>query len=118
MGHPVQFTPWGMVNHLGPVEGPPTITELAENEPAQPAAIRPAASAVPAVNSAVAKSTVGVLTPRTVVKMAKARVKEIRAELKKMRELEKELAALDRLLTAAKRPIAAVRNIESRRTTA
>ena len=51
------------------------------------------------------------VSPRGVVKAAKARVRAIRAELRNMKALQKELAELERLIQAAKKPLAAVRDI-------
>jgi hypothetical protein len=57
------------------------------------------------------------ITPKTVVRAAKARVKEIKAELRRMRTLEKELAQLEALVEAASKPthLAPVRALSSRK---
>lgn len=55
------------------------------------------------------------VSPRSVIKAARARVKEIRAELRQMRALQKELGQLERMLTAAAKPLASLTQLNSRR---
>jgi len=125
MGHPVQFTPWGMVNHLGAVEGPPTVSETVDQAPAvveksatlTKFAVQPIPDPRPDVKLSakdLAASAAAGGSPRMVINLAKGRARAIRAELKRMKALQKELAELERLLTAAKRPVASVSQITRR----
>lgn len=84
-------------------------TPVSADMPAQPS---PAAIATPAV----AVHHGEPLSPKNVVKAAKARVTQIRAELRAMKALQKELNELERLIAAAKqKPVAIVRNIDHAR---
>lgn len=65
-------------------------------------------------SSAIPSATTGV-TPRTVIKAAKARLREIKTELRHHKALEKERAQLERMLAAANKPLASLTPINSRR---
>lgn len=82
--------------------------DVARVEPA------PAPKAKAPAKTAAAAHVPGV-TPRTVLKAARARTKEIRAELRRMKALQKELGQLERMLAAAAKPSASLTRIDARR---
>lgn len=69
----------------------------------------------PRIAAAVTTAATPAITPRTVIKAARARLKEIKAELKRHEALKKEHAQLDRMLAAAGKPSASLTQINSRR---
>lgn len=128
MGQAFQFSP---VNGVIPiVDVDPTAmhgaTPAAAVVPYDPEAIpdepapRVTAATRAAPASTVAKSAVVSaapieITPRMVIKAARARLKEIKAELRRHEALKKERAQLERMLVAAGKPSASLTSITSRR---
>jgi hypothetical protein len=104
---------------LPPVEpyDPEAIPEESGSRVAPPprAAVAKAAPAVVLPAPASARASAPAISPRTVLKAARARVKEIKAELKRMRGLQTELGQLERMLAATKKPLASLTPINSRR---
>lgn len=118
-GQGFQFTPMGVLP-LGAVTGgvskkmaPAVVRPQPSSAQAPQQLTLPAMPQAPvfATPSTVATSS-ALITPRDVVKAARARVREIRAELKHHKRLQSELAELERMLAAARsKPKAVVTTI-------
>lgn len=96
-----------------PDEPPAPRVAFAQQSLALPG-LRPGAPRV-APTAAVTTAAAPAITPRTVIKAARARLKEIKAELKRHEALKKEHAQLERMLAAAGKPSASLTQINSRR---